>query len=196
MSKKGDILENPVTGEKAVFLTGTEESDGKRIIVDLTIKPGGAVVNEHVHPSIKESFSVLKGEVGFRLDGEESIAGPGKTVHVPPGVVHDWWNAGAYEAIVRVEISPGTRFEEMILNIFGLAQDGKTNSRGMPGFLQLVLIAKEFEDVVIFTSPPRIIQKILFGLLAPVSRLLGYRGSNPKYRKRLEEARAPVDRQV
>ena len=54
-----------------------------------------------------------------------------------PGVVHDWWNAGDEEAHVIVEFNPGAaRFEEMIGNQFGLAQDGKTNSKGMPHLLQ------------------------------------------------------------
>lgn len=189
MSRAGDVVENPVTGERAVVRVGTEDSGGELLVCDLYVRPGGAVAAEHVHPAIEECFTVVRGRVGFRIDGHESIAEPGRRMCVSAGTVHDWWNAGSEEAHIVVEISPGTRFEEMISNLFNLAQDGKTNSKGMPGLLQTALFAREFDDVLRFTKPPRIVQKVLFGALAPVARLLGYRGSYPEYL-----ARGPVER--
>ena len=185
MSKAGDVFENPATGERAVTVIGTEDTNGEQFIVDLFVQPGGAVVGEHWHPSMEESFTIMHGRVGFRIDGKEEIAEPGKTINVPPGVVHDWWNAGDEEAQVRVEMRPGARFEEMALTLFGLAQDGKTNAKGVPNPLQLSVFAREFEDVVIFVKPPRPVQKVMFGLLSPVARLFGYRGSYPEYRERM-----------
>ena len=189
MSKAGDVIENPVTGERVVVRVGTEDSGGDLLAVDGHIKPGGAVTGEHVHPAIDEDFTVLRGRVGFRIDGRESIAEPGKRLHVPAGTAHDWWNAGEKEAHVRVEIRPGARFEEMALNLFGLAQDGKTNSRGMPNLLQAAIFAREFSDVLYFTKPPLWVQRLLFSALAGVARVLGYRGS---YREYLE--RRPLER--
>jgi len=46
----------------------------------------------------------------------------------------------------------------------------------MPNLLQLAVLAREFDDVIRFTRPPRLVQWALFGLLAPLARLLGYRG--------------------
>ncbi|HET6328882.1 MAG TPA: cupin domain-containing protein [Planctomycetaceae bacterium] len=184
MSKAGDVFQNPVTGERAVVRIGTEESGGELLVVDLSIRPDGAVMGEHVHPTIEERFTVLRGEVGFRLAGEVSTAERGVTLTVAPGIAHDWWNAGRDEALVRVEVRPSARFEAMISNAFGLAQDGKVNKRGVPNLLQLAVFAREFDDVMHLTRPPRIVQRILFALLAPLARLLGYRGSYPEYRAR------------
>jgi quercetin dioxygenase-like cupin family protein len=181
MSKAGDVFENPVTGERGVVRVGTEESGGELLVSDLYVRPGGAVAAEHIHPVIHESFTVVRGQIGLRLDGRESVAGPGKRLHVPPGMMHDWWNAGEEEAHVVVEIRPAERFEEAIRNSFGLAQDGKTNARGMPNLLQTALFAREFEDVLYFTKPPRAVQKILFAVLAPIALFLGYKGSYPEY---------------
>ena len=180
----GEVYENPVTGEVAVVRIGTYESDGRELVADLTLRPGAAVMGEHYHPDIEERFTVMRGLVAFRLDGRVEIAEPGYPVTVPAGVVHDWWNAGEGEAVVRVEIRPGARFEEMIRNAFGLAQDGKTDTKGMPHLLQLAAFAKEYRDVVRFTGPPRIVQALMFGVLAPLARLLGYRGSYPEYLSR------------
>jgi quercetin dioxygenase-like cupin family protein len=193
MSKAGDVIENPVTGERVVVRVGTEDSGGDLLAVDGHIKPGGAVTGEHVHPAIDEDFTVLRGQVGFRIDGRESIAEPGKRLHVPAGTAHDWWNAGEEDAHVRVEIRPGARFEEMALNLFGLAQDGKTNSRGMPNLLQAAIFAREFSDVLYFTKPPLWVQRLLFGALAGVARVLGYRGSYPEYLDRRPLGRVEVE---
>ncbi len=193
MSRAGDVLENPITGERAVARVGTEDSGGELLVADVYVRPGGAVAGEHVHPVIEESFTVMSGRVGFRLDGRESIARQGERLHVPAGVAHDWWNAGEEEAHILVEIRPGARFEEAIANMFGLARDGKTNAKGLPNLLQLALFAREFEDVLYFTKPPRIVQKIVFGALAPIARLLGYQGSYPEYLERGPTERIEVE---
>ena len=88
--RAGDVFENPVTGERAVV----RMADGEVAISDLYVAPGGAVAGEHVHPGIEEVFTVVSGLVGFRLDGREDVAGPGRRLLVPPGMAHYWWNAG------------------------------------------------------------------------------------------------------
>ena len=193
MSRAGDVVENPVTGERAVVRVGTEETGGELLVVEVFVRPGGAVTGEHVHPIIEEYFTVVSGRVGFRLDGRASIAELGERLHVPAGMSHDWWNAGDQEARIIAEISPAARFEEMIANLFGMAQDGKTNAKGMPNLLQAALFAREFEDVLYFTKPPRAVQKVLFCVLAPVARLLGYRGSYPEYLVRGPSERVEVE---
>src|SRR5262245_34337314 len=75
---------------------------------------------------------MLRGQVGFRLAGRVAIAEPGVELIAPPGTPHDWWNAESEEALVRIEMRPAARFEAMIRNAFGLAQDGKVNKRGIP----------------------------------------------------------------
>ena len=183
MSRAGDVYENPVTGERAIVRVG-EESGGE-LIVDLYVAPGGAVAGEHVHPGIEEVFTVVRGSVGFRVGGREDVAGPGRRLVVVPGVAHYWWNAGDEEAHVVVELRGKKAllegFEAMISTVFGLAREGKTDAKGRPSVLQAALFASEFDDVIRFVEPPRAVQKVLFGILAPVARLLGYRAVYPEY---------------
>jgi mannose-6-phosphate isomerase-like protein (cupin superfamily) len=193
MSRAGEVFENPVTGERVMVRVGAEESGGELLVADLYVRPGGAVAGEHVHTRIEEWFTVVGGRVGFRLDGIESIASHNERLHVPVGVAHDWWNAGEEEAHVVVEVAPGARFEAMIKNLYGLAQDGKTNRKGMPNLLQAALFAREFEDVLRFTKPPRPVQNVLFATLAPIARFLGYRGSYQEYLELRPSERVEVD---
>jgi quercetin dioxygenase-like cupin family protein len=181
----GTELVNPVTGERGVVRVAPNAENGRTLVADLFVQPGGAVAGEHVHPNIQETFMVLRGKVGMRLNGQELIAPLNERIVVPVGVIHDWWNAGGDEAHVQVEVMPGDRFLEMIANLFGLAQDGKTNKKGMPHLLQLVVFGKAFEDVIVFTKPPRWVFNLMYFLLVPLARLLGYRGSYMKYLERL-----------
>ena len=181
VARAGDLAWNPVTGERVIVLEGAEESPERRLAAEMHVLPGGAVAGEHLHPAITERFEVLEGTLGVKVAGQKSEATPGDAVDIPPGTWHDWWNAGEAEAVVKVTVTPGDRFSQMIITIFGLALDGRTNSKGMPAPLQLVQVAREFEDVIVFRRPPRLLQQALFGALAPIARRRGYRGSYPRY---------------
>ena len=80
-----------------------------------------------------------------------------------------------------VDVRPAERFELMIQNLFGLANDGKTNAQGVPNLLPLALFAREFRREGEFVRPPRIVQRILFALVAPIARARGYRAINADY---------------
>ena len=62
MSYTGLTVENKVTGERAVVVTGTDETNGELGIYDLFVAPSGAVAGEHIHPNIEERFTVIKGK--------------------------------------------------------------------------------------------------------------------------------------
>ena len=179
--RAGEVYENRVQGDRFVVREGSEDTGGERLVGDLYIKPGGAVAAKHVHAYTTERFEVLSGAVRFHVDGREELTRPGQQVEVSPGVVHDWWNVGDDDAHVLVDIRPAQRFELMIQNLYGLANDGKTNARGVPRLLPLALFAREFRREGEFVRPPRIVQRILFALLSPLARARGYRAINPEY---------------
>jgi quercetin dioxygenase-like cupin family protein len=185
MSRRGDVYENHVTGERAVVLLGDEDPDADgRSIVHLTVLPGGAVAGEHIHPRIAERFTVGSGELGTRIAGVRRRYGPGEAATVPAGVAHDWWNSGHGDASVVVELTPlDPRFEMMIATTFGLANAGKTNAKGMPAPPQLALVAQEFADVIVFTKPPRAVQRVAFAALGAIGRRKGLMGIYPEYLK-------------
>jgi quercetin dioxygenase-like cupin family protein len=181
----GDKLENPCTGELGVLVKTPWEGKDRSLVADLHVQPGGAVVGEHVHRHFDERFTVRQGRIGFRLDGTESIAGPGDVVEIPRGSWHDWWNAGEEVGVARVRVSDGARFAQMIETLFGLARDGHTNEKGMPDPLQLAMFATEFRDVLTLRRPPAAVQSLAFGLLRPIARARGYRGTYPQYSRSL-----------
>jgi mannose-6-phosphate isomerase-like protein (cupin superfamily) len=162
-------LRNAATGEVAHFnLLGD-----RRIDVDLWLQPGAAVARAHIHDRLTERFEVLDGEVGFLAGGSERVVRPGDgVVAVPAGTLHDWWNAGAGTARVRVEIEgdAAARFVAMIETFWSLGTLGRVNAEGMPDPLWLIAVAREYRDVIRFTQPPAPVQRVLFPPLAALAR--------------------------
>lgn len=176
----GEVLENPVTRERATILELPWKNPERRAVAELTALVGARVVGEHRHPAMIERFTVLEGELTVTRDGQTSILHEGETGVVEPGVWHDWWNASDRDARVRVEATPGERFAHGIETLFGLARLGHTNAKGMPDPLQLALFAQEFSDTVVFRSPPPAVQRVIFAALAPIARWRGYRATYPQ----------------
>jgi hypothetical protein len=68
------------------------------------------------------------------------------------------------------ELRPALRFESLVETMFGLAADGKTSSRGLPGLLRLAVIAREHFDTVRVPFPPAWAQRAGLALAAPLGR--------------------------
>jgi hypothetical protein len=92
---------------------------------------------------------------------------------VPPGTRHAMWNPGPGVARASWQTMPALRTEEFFETAWGLAADGKTNDQGMPGILQSAVLLNEFRDEFRLVKPPDGVQRIVFGLLAPIGRALG-----------------------
>jgi hypothetical protein len=70
--------------------------------------------------------------------------------------------------------------ETVLETICGLAQDGKVSKAGIPSNpFRLALIAHDYEDHIYLAQPPLAVQRVLFGVLASIGRLLGYRTEYP-----------------
>jgi quercetin dioxygenase-like cupin family protein len=189
MVKSGDVLEHPVTREKIVFRKTARDTAGDLSQADLYLQPRGFVPAEHIHPLQEERFEVISGTLRGRMAGKELTSRPGETVVVPRGTPHVWWNSGDDELHVLVEVRPALRIESWFETFFGLAQDGKVNPKtGLPNLFQLAVMMRAYRDVLVLARPPRLVQTVLFGLLASIGRLLGYKAEYPYPRSRQTQA--------
>jgi quercetin dioxygenase-like cupin family protein len=177
MIRPGDRLENPVTGEVLVFHETAAQTGGELVRVETIVQPDGFVAAAHVHPAQAERFEVLNGTVGFRLGRRTLLAGPGDVAVVPAGTPHRFWNGGPNEARFVCEIRPALGFESLIETMFTLAAAGKTDERGLPGPLQLAVIADAHFDTVRLPFPPAPVQRAALAVGAPLGRLLGYQAT-------------------
>jgi mannose-6-phosphate isomerase-like protein (cupin superfamily) len=172
--RKGDTVENPVTGERVTFVETADETSGDRVVIDVTLAPNGFVAAAHIHPFQSERFEVVEGTLEFELGRETVVASPGDVVTVEAGTRHQFRNVGQSTARFTTEVRPALNFEQFIATMYGLAADGKTNRKGMPNPLRLAVIMSEHFDLVRLPFPPAFVQKAGLVFAAPFGRLLGY----------------------
>ena len=175
MTNLGRSIEHPVTGESMTFLLTGCDTNGELLRIDMRVRTGGFVSGEHIHPRQEERFRIDQGQITLRIRGQEQRYGAGEHVTIPPGTPHVWWNSGSDELRVLLEFRPAGRFAEFITTYFALARAGRVNKRGIPtNPLQLAVTFAAYQDDLQAMSPPIALQRILFAVVAPLGRLLGY----------------------
>lgn len=180
MARTGDEISNPRTGQRMIFLETGEDSDGGLLRIDtFNPPPHGQPEPEHIHPFQESGADVISGSLRFRVGGEERSVKAGESIVNSADTPHQFWNDGAEEAHAVQWFRPALKIDRFFESFFGLAQDGKLNEKGLPPLLQLAVMVPYFGDEIRLTSPPWPVQRALFGMLAPVGKLLGYREQYP-----------------
>lgn len=180
MAQSGVVVEHPITGEKLIYLKTARETGGAVFQLEIYGQPGAFAAVAHIHPRQTEQFTVLSGTLAARIAGKElrKVAGDGFVI--PAGTPHVWWNAGDDELHMLLEFRPALRMEHFFEAFFGLAQDGKVSrTTGLPNLVQMAMILRAFRHEVILAHPPRLVQTLVFGVLAGFGKLLGYTGEYP-----------------
>jgi quercetin dioxygenase-like cupin family protein len=190
MAFTGQTLVNPASGERITFRSTAAETNGELVAIDLELPPGARVPGGlHIHPLQEERFEAVRGVMRFRMRRRRITAGPGEVVVVPPGMPHDFANAGDETALVRVEIRPALKMEQLFETAVALAEQGRTMLGGIPKPLELALFTREFEQEVRAASPPRWLQRIG---LAPLTWLAQRRGHDLDEVRRAARGTHPV----
>jgi mannose-6-phosphate isomerase-like protein (cupin superfamily) len=175
MAYTGQTLENPASGERITFRRTAAETNGELVAIDLELPAGARVPGGlHLHPKQEERFEVVKGTMRFRMRRKRVVAGPGDVVVVPPGLPHDFANVGEGPALVRVDIRPALKMEQLFETAVALARQGRTMMNGIPKPLDLALFTREFENEVQAAFPPRWVQRLALAPLAPLARRRGH----------------------
>ena len=161
-------------GDRLVFLRTAADTQGELLEMEAHYRPHSPMPPEHFHPQQHERFEIVRGEYRARIGGEERRYRAGDVFEIPPGVPHWMHNTSDEPGQLLWQIRPALRTEDMFHILFGLARDGKTKANGAPSLLQLAVILRAYRAEFVATSPPPAVQRIVFGLLAPIGRLLGY----------------------
>jgi len=179
----GDVLEDPTTGSRLVFLRTAAETGGEVLEYELTFVPGGFSARDHLHPSQSERHEVLEGSLGLVVDGREQRLAAGDAETVPPATRHRIFATQAEPLRARFLLRPALDSEVLLETLFGLARDGKVGRGGNPSLLQLAVIFDEFANLGRPPSPPPAVQRAGLRPLAWLGRRKGLRARYPEYSK-------------
>jgi quercetin dioxygenase-like cupin family protein len=180
MAYTGQVIENPVSGEKITFRSTSADTNGELLEFDIELTPDGHVPGMHVHPVQEERFEVLSGTVRFRKGLRRITATAGDVVVVEPGAAHKFENVGGATASMRVQVSPALEMERLFETAVSLAEEGRVTSKGMPKPLDLALFVREFKHEVRGPGMPGWAQR---AALAPLAWIARQRGRGERYAK-------------
>ena len=182
MIKVGTVIESPQTGERLVFRSTAESSNGELFRAELTSQAGPYVVRSHLHPSQEERFVVLDGVYGYKIGNQTGTGRQGEVIICPVGVPHSQWNAGPGVMRIYYEHRPALESAELFFETyFGLSRHGKLLPSGDMHLLQATVLLTAVADFIRIASPPLFVQDLAFPALAVIGRARGYRARYPEY---------------
>jgi mannose-6-phosphate isomerase-like protein (cupin superfamily) len=165
-----NTIELTATGERITFLEDTAATNGRRLLLTVSLPANSKGPGPHIHHRQTESFEVTGGRLGVQLGDKriELLAG-GSTV-VPAGMVHDWWNAGADPVEFRAALEPALNFEWMLREIFASC-NRRRSAEPSPwdGSYVITRMSGEYS----LANVPMLIQRFVFPILGSVGTLLG-----------------------
>jgi quercetin dioxygenase-like cupin family protein len=176
-----ETIYNPVTSERLLVLDSNEEV----FKMGFSIDPQSEIAGEHIHPFQEQTILVTMGALHCTINGEKHVLRAGESVTIPAGADHFQWNPAETEARAIEEYRPAGKIHNFFRVLFKLAEDGKTDQKGVPRPLIGAALMAEFKDTVRASSFGL---RMLFGLLAPLSSLLGYRRTIRNYIEKFEAA--------
>jgi len=174
------VITNPLSGEQITIQATAADTGGRVLEWELVLAPGGKVPSSHAHPEQEERFTVVAGEMRFRVAGRRVIAGPGDTVRIPPGTVHHFANAGRVPARVAVQTAPALSMQGLLETAAALAQDQHAAARRLPRLLDLALFMRDFEREVRAPYLPAVLVR---AVIRPAAWLARRRGLDARYRR-------------
>lgn len=196
MAIAGQVIENPITGERFTFIQTSRQTGGESLVFDCRVTPGKARLAPHVHARQEERFEVISGRLGVMLGGKRQVLEAGQRIVLPAGVKHQWWNAGDDEVYFRVTVLPARNLETVLEVLATMAHAGKLNKRGMPKDpFHLANIGRLGETYL--PGVPIWMQKIGLGVGSSIGRVLGYDPTFARYRsEEIQGAAALVEEQA
>jgi quercetin dioxygenase-like cupin family protein len=171
-------------GERITFLRRVPGPTGDRVEGE-NVCAVGAGPPMHIHHYQVESFTVVRGRIGYqRLGGPEQFAGPGETVTFQPGDAHRFWNPGPDELACTGYIEPADNVEFYLGAIFASA---KARGGPIPDPFDAAFLATRYRSEFTMLAIPAPVRRFVFPVIVAVGTLLG------KYRK-YADAPEPVRR--
>lgn len=89
------------------FLVEAQDSDGAATVFECAVRAGAQVPPPHSHDGFDETVYGLEGVLTFTIDGHPRELGPGDSVCIRRGQVHQFVNAGTLDAKFLSVATPG-----------------------------------------------------------------------------------------
>jgi quercetin dioxygenase-like cupin family protein len=89
------------------FLVESEQSSGSVAVFEFDVPAGSSVPAAHSHDAYEETVYGLEGVLTWTVDGTATEIGPGDTLCIPRGAVHQFGNPHDADAKTLAIVTPG-----------------------------------------------------------------------------------------
>ena len=160
-------------GASFIVKTSSAATGGERVELEMTLPPGAAGPPPHFHPRQEEEWHVLAGTLAVQIDGEWQDLREGESATIPRGHVHTLRNRTT-EAVRVLDVHiPALDFQDYMLDLHRLNQEGKITSLRSPrSLVYLASVLREHRTTQLTASRA---QRLAETALASVGKLLGMR---------------------
>ena len=175
----GQVIHSGAEG----FTSRIIKTDRNNAWLELTLAPHAPGPPPHVHTTFAEDFIVARGVLSLRVGTEIKQLHPGEHFLVPPGVIHQPFNATDEEVVVRGPLTPEYAlprdFVLFLCQVYGFIDESPAHARPPAILLQASIFSPRYDSWL--GHSPIGVQRIEFALLRPIARLLGYRSYYPRF---------------
>jgi mannose-6-phosphate isomerase-like protein (cupin superfamily) len=177
---EGDVFFSKSEGFRQTIL----KRENGLVWTELVLEPHAPGPPEHIHTSLPENFTVAEGTLSMVVNGEKKVLGPGESLLVEPGTPHKPFNETDSPVILRPPLTPEFALREdftvFLTQAYGFFDDSEGNRQPPRAVLQMARFSPRYG--IWLASPPESLQKVLFFVIGPTARLLGYRTHYEKYK--------------
>ena len=172
MAATGDAYTLP-GGASFVIRTSAAATGGERVELEITLPSGASGPPPHFHPRQEEQWNVLQGTLAVQVDGDWRDLREGESASVPAGHVHTLRNRTNETVRVLDVHIPALDFQDYMLDLHRLNQEGKiTSLRSPKSLIYLSTVLRAHRTTQLTASRP---QRIAESVLAGLGRLFGMR---------------------
>jgi mannose-6-phosphate isomerase-like protein (cupin superfamily) len=143
-----------------------KETNGQSLEMEWELLPTSGGTPLHIHPSAKETYKVIEGQLELNIDGKWKILQKGEELTVPEGVPHTFRNPTSSLARVYNIHSPAMAFGEYFEGLHNivakLSKGGKEKIRmNLNTATHLSMLMKKYKKEIVSVNPPNFFVTLL-----------------------------------
>ncbi len=154
--------------------------------VELTLDPHAEGPPPHVHTSFAEKFYVSEGTISLLVVEDVVLVRAGEETLVPPGTVHKPFNPNDVKSLVsgplNREYAITDKYRVFLVHAYSYFDESPNNNQPPRALLQMSRFSPTYDSWL--GGPPVSLQRVLFWVLGPIARTVGYRSYYPRFAPR------------
>ncbi|WP_107841865.1 cupin domain-containing protein [Metasolibacillus meyeri] len=173
-------VQHKYTGEQITFIKTAKDTDGKHLLIEVTLPSNGEGPPLHCHDEFVEEFTILEGALTVTVGDKDHILSRGQSIIAEKGIPHTFNNRHAEDVRFQVKLTPPSQFEESVRIHYGLMGDGLTNEQGVPKNIFYLALILKLQNTLI-AGKSLTVQRALFSAFVSVGTWLNMYQALEKY---------------